>query len=126
MSGIIITANYRDRYSPYKWLIREADKPIETARACKRIEAEGVEFQPSDVEEARQGCTAIACVKAGQVQGFDFEDELKPINVDSSYVNLQFDGGSFRCNGRRVNNCQRLVLQDTGSMMAVLGEDSLK
>ena len=38
-----ISRNYRDRTSPYKWLVRDTDKPIETAIApghCSRLRLE--------------------------------------------------------------------------------------
>lgn len=38
MGQFIVSANYRDRGSPYKWLIRERGKPLSSARACKQVE----------------------------------------------------------------------------------------
>lgn len=33
----IISPNYRNRSSQYKWLIRDESEPLEAAKACKRI-----------------------------------------------------------------------------------------
>lgn len=43
----VISANYRDRTSPNKWLVRKQDEPVEKAKAYKKVLAQDVKFETS-------------------------------------------------------------------------------
>lgn len=75
----VISANYRDRTSPFKWLIREGGKPLDTARACKRVEATDARYTNSVDGEVHWGCRRV--LVAETAQGIDYEDEqpLRPL-----------------------------------------------
>ena len=40
--SFVVSRNYRDLNSDYKWLVRSKDDPPESPRACKRVVATDV------------------------------------------------------------------------------------
>ncbi len=61
--GFIITANYQDRLSPDRWLIRGEAEQVDQARAVRQLLLRDVELGSSrGYPEWRLGCTALARV----------------------------------------------------------------
>lgn len=113
----IVSANYRDRSSANRWLLRKWGQPPEKATAHQAIVASGVVFCPSTAFESGFGCSTVAyCEHAA---GFD-ESQALPEGA----VRLRFVGDSFYVNGdgsRHVEKCAQLILMSDGAMYAILG-----
>lgn len=106
----VVSANYRNRKSPYKWLVRKATDPIEKAYACKSVVASGVEFRPSSQSEEGFGCRRVAHAESVEVSG-----------VES--VEIKFDGRQTFYNestGKAVTKLARMELGEDGSILGVL------
>jgi hypothetical protein len=108
----IVSANYRNRNSAYRWLIRDENEPIESARAFKAVQAKGVRFGASRAEEGF-GCSIVA-----------FCDEAIGREPEVRVTPLRFDGQSFRAveGSRLVEACETLDLAPDGKMVATLAE----
>jgi hypothetical protein len=112
MKQFIISANYRDRNDKSRrWLVREKGAPLFSAIAVKSVEAESVEFAPSDAPEQGFGCRRVA-IASGDVIWEAGEEPPVP---------LRFDGTDFvDSEGEIVEKVKRLTLGADGSMLAVL------
>ncbi|MDB5190118.1 MAG: hypothetical protein JWN49_444 [Parcubacteria group bacterium] len=101
---LIVSANYRDRKSPYPWLVRQETQHPRAARAFKTVIATGVKFAASGHYEEGFGCSIIAL--CDDVQGFDRmpkphrwwnlmpqqeESTAEPPPIDGAAVPLKFD-----------------------------------
>lgn len=120
----IVTPNYNNRGSEYCWLIRDASSPQNAGRACKRVVASNVEFQPTyDGNfplEVGFGCSMVAV--CDQAEGFDFEDEA-PAEVDTNVeglAKLHFDGASFVQQGKVVTKLEGMTLAADRSMFGTV------
>jgi hypothetical protein len=60
MMKYVISANYRDKDSPFKWLVREEGVAPENAVPHKIVRAKGVIFCPSSTYETGFGCSVVA------------------------------------------------------------------
>ncbi|WP_157605487.1 hypothetical protein [Schlesneria paludicola] len=110
----VVSANYRDRSSPYRWLIRKSDEPAENAKAYKRVELEEVTFERSNQNEEGYGCRTVAF--ADKAIGFEPEEV-----AENRAVNLRFDGEEFRDESNLVvKSCTTLKLGKFGDMVAVV------
>lgn len=113
----IVSRNYRDRTSPYKWLFRKEGETPEQAVACKAIDCTNVAFIESSQHEAGFGCRMVArCEKIAPV-------DIEPRPNVYRAVKLKFDGiESFYEAGTasRVTNCDLLTLTGIGNMYAQL------
>lgn len=97
----IITANYRDRKSPYKWLVRRANEPLAAAKACKGVTASGVEFKQSRDGEDGFGCAIVA--EASHATMLEIEPEpstldpnrFEPLATPVTSCTLEFIGYCF-------------------------------
>lgn len=56
----IIAANYLDRTSPLKWLVRREDQTPQEALACLTVKANNVTFELASGPERALGCVSIA------------------------------------------------------------------
>lgn len=65
MSYFIVSANYLDRDSEYRWLVRRPEDPVSKARAFKHVTCNGVMFCPSEEVERGFGCGVIAQAQEG-------------------------------------------------------------
>lgn len=107
----VISANYRDRSSKYRWLIRELGQDPSAALACKSVKAKGVRFADSDKIEEGFGCKIVAI--AEEAEGYDFEP-LEPVGMP-----LRFDGAYFRDpEDKKVESCENLDLSESGAILA--------
>lgn len=115
----IVSANYRDRDSAYRWLVRDEHEPAEKAVAFKAVRASGVRFSLAMKYEVGFGCQVVArCVTA---EGSD-PRRLKPqAHPELKGRRLTFDFDSFYDDdGRRVTGCSYLDLDTDGSMLAFM------
>lgn len=109
----IVSANYRDRKSPYRWLIRQEDQPVESARAFKSVKARGVKIISSNAIEEGFGCRIVA--KCQAADGFDPEPDAPVVKT------LRFDHDAFKDDrGRRVDEMLELDLGEDGSIKATV------
>lgn len=117
----VVTANYRDRKSKLKWLVRDEDQPIHLAVPFNAIMATGVEFKPSNEDEEGFGCTMIALCKT--VEGY--YEPLKNFEP-KQLARLQFNWNSFVMLGefpKEISEVEVLYLNADGHMYAdVAGE----
>lgn len=106
----IVSANYRDRKSAYKWLIRRIDQPLSLAIAYKKVAAKGVRFESSGKEEGF-GCSVVACCDAA------IGEDREPVEIM-----LRFNGSSFvnRETNNIVTSVAELILYETGDMRAMV------
>jgi len=110
MSQFIISANYRDRQSPNKWLVRRQDEPLSKAIEVASLKATGVRFTGSNLSESGFGCSIVGV--ADEVQYTLPQPKLTP---------LRFSGSSFKTEDHeRVDEVKSLILSDDGSALAVL------
>lgn len=86
--AFIVSRNYRNRASAYKWLIRREDQPIKEARACKRVVCEGVRFQESSSMEYGFGCYIVAVCE--NAIGVDYEDSPSPVELELSIDTFRY------------------------------------
>ncbi len=110
MAKKIITANYRNRNSAYKWLIHDEGQSPEEARACKRVTAKNVKFQRSDDYEAGFVCNVVAV--ADEAEGHDFE-----VTHNEQGSALRFNGAYFEDHkGNAIHALEDLTLNDDGTI----------
>jgi hypothetical protein len=108
----VISANYRDRDSKYRWLVRDEEHAPENAVACKGVKASGnIVFKRSDAYEAGWGCSRVAVC----------DGEVEMIGVEPSpSAPLYFDGFDFRrkIDDEAVVELKGLELTADGGMFA--------
>lgn len=108
----LISANYRDRKSPFKYLIRKSGEPESMARPCKRVEARDGYF----------GCAPDLCsceqvLFAKHAVGFEFESEA---TAELQPVKFTRDGFIDRTTGENISGValQTIVLDESGARAA--------
>ncbi len=107
----IVSANYRDRNSRYRWLIRRENEELSKAVAYQSVTATGVKFRDSNKEEEGFGCKMVAFCETAEGE-----------NPEPQKVKLHFNGTSFVRAGTRevVEKCSSLTLGADGSVSAVV------
>lgn len=117
----VISANYRDRASPYKWLIRRSGEEPGAARACTDIDARYVRFEESSYAEYGWGCEVVAIAESAVGRGYaDLQDPVPPAEVAPDFVRLKFNGLVFATPSREVvAACERLRLTSAGDVLAL-------
>lgn len=105
----VISGNYRDRNSKYRWLIRNSDEPIGKARACKRLIAQKVRFSGSQ-EEIGFGCSVVAIAEEAHAEEFE-----------PRHANLSFNGADFIDeDGQKISEVETLELHEDGKISATI------
>lgn len=110
----IVSANYRDRGSPYRWLIRDEGEPLDTAKAFKSVKATGVKFERSSEEEAGFGCSIVARCETA----VGHEPEPKNSTQLTFEINDFVDSG-----GNIVKCCEGLTLDSDGTVLATINSE---
>ncbi|HEY2252488.1 MAG TPA: hypothetical protein VGH74_15550 [Planctomycetaceae bacterium] len=111
MKKWIVSSNYRDRSSPYRWLVRRASESPTAARAFKSVKATDVVFQRSSSYEQGFGCEIIATAEHVDCEG---PEEAAAV------VSLRFELDRFLdSQGRIVEAAAELHLHEDGEMTAV-------
>ncbi len=83
----VITRNYRDPKSPFRWLVRSEDEAASQASAYKAVIAHDIEFGPAPKIERALGCTTVAfCTSA---------EPALPSAPHKGYEQIGWDGHSF-------------------------------
>lgn len=99
----VVSANYLDRSSPNRWLVRRVGEPVEKAVAVRSVKAKGVEFTGSSIEEGF-GCSIVA--------------ECDSISTDPHI--LQFERHGFQDEtGNRIWAVSSIDLSEAGTITAV-------
>lgn len=88
----IISANYRDRSSAYKWLVRRSDQSPQEAKAFKSVRAKGVIFCPSTAYESGFGCSVVAFADEVVTEGPEHTITLKFTGPDGGNNFVDGDG----------------------------------
>jgi hypothetical protein len=109
----IISANYRNRKSEYKWLVRDEMDPVHDAIAYKSVTANGVAFRQAD-QEIGFGCSMVAIAR--EATGTDAE--RAPIKLKT--IGLKFVVASFVSDGQTITEVNTLTLGADGSMIATV------
>lgn len=102
----IVSANYNNRDSDYKWLVRDENEPAQKAVACKAVNATGVSFITSPDYEQGFGCSMVARCETAEM--IDPEPRGEPLKFNGLDFNDEY--------GRRVTECETLTLLPTGKM----------
>jgi|GEM_PF-1287252 len=112
----IVSANFNNRRSPQRWLIRDHNQSPEQAVAVVGVIAYNIAFCPSTTYEAGFGCSTVAfCERA---EGMD-----NPV-VPAGAVRLKFRGFSFYGpDDEEVPACKTLVLMPDGAMYGLLEDE---
>lgn len=110
-ANYIVSANYRDRSSKYKYLVRESGQRPEAAIAVLAIVCIGVRFCPSSDFESGFGCNTIAECQDVEYKASDVEPQVDEFEV-------KFAGRDFtnRDTGDVVDTLDELVLSPSGKM----------
>lgn len=116
----IISANYLDRNSPYRWLVRREDQTPKQAVACKAVKAVNVQFVYTDYNSPE---SALGCVRVAVTSETPVIEGVQPPPAPT--VRLSFSGGSFIVNdgekrGQEITSAKELNLAADGGMHAVL------
>lgn len=112
MTMLIISANYLDRSSEYKYLVREQGKPVSTAKVCKAVSIDG----PSRIEQSSEleegfGCRRVCVADSRHVTMTGVQGEPERIT---------FDGYDFRnSDHKKVDRFDKLELNENGIFAVV-------
>lgn len=120
MSNFVVSANYRNRNSNYKWLVRRIDEPIEKAVACEDVHCIGVKFTGSNAEEKGFGCGVVAVCENVSIGSPETETDLPTAGIpnnhdDDTYNKFTFNGYAI-CRTVLVESVERINLHYDGSM----------
>lgn len=108
MSKYVVSANYLDRDSELKWLVRREDEPVEKAVPHKSVLCRGVKFQMSSAGERGFGCRVVAIAN-------DVELDVESL---PGVERLQFAAFDFRdANGVIVESVEELSLMPDGAVL---------
>ncbi|MFZ2151721.1 MAG: hypothetical protein WAV09_01280 [Minisyncoccia bacterium] len=112
MAKQVVSANYLDRQSPKRWLIRSQGQGIDTVQAFESVEATGVVFTKSSALEEGFACNVVAvCDTAvGSVQPFQKLGQGKRLEFKPWAAIFRNE------NGHEIQSCNCLVLNPDGSM----------
>jgi len=123
----IISANYRDRQSKYKWLVRGESQKPEQAIPVKSVVATGVVFQGSNHYESGFGCSTVARALDVNYHFDGYEDKWGNTydgspKVKEDHQDLGFNGSYFylKDSENMRNTLEELVLLSDGKMKALI------
>lgn len=107
----VVSPNYRDRKSEFKWLIRDQNDHPDKAVAFKNVTAVGVTFGPSNAHELGYGCAIVAyCTTA-----------IGTNHMEDDPNRITFTGFNFvDSKGQQISTAPYLRLDENGKMFAML------
>lgn len=116
----IVSANYRNRDSDMRWLVRDEGAPLDSVVECKSLKANEVVFYQSSAEERGFGCSIVARCKRVEILGDTMQKKGK------RQVTLRFERDHFCAieTAERVGKCTTLNLNPDGSIYATPGKQS--
>ena len=116
MSRKIVSANFNDRESPYRWLIRNVGEHPTEAVAYMSVVLTNAIFCESTAFESGFGCSIVAYCEDAVGSNEDVDAAKK----EACPTILEFNGNSFY-NAEKslmVQECKTLILNTDGSMQA--------
>jgi len=75
----VVTPNYLDRSSPYRWLVREYDADTSTCVAYKRVTMKTASLGRANKDEVGFGCSIVLVAEG--VEGFEKEEKSTKLFV---------------------------------------------
>ena len=113
----IVSANYLDRRSKDKWLVRDSSEKVKKAQAFSSVKAIGVKFTYSYAPEQGFGCSIIALCDSVETENPQMPtgDSVRALKAKSLY--FSFDR-FLDSDGKIVDGCKILFLAPDGSMTA--------
>ena len=116
----IVSANYRNRDSEMRWLVRDEGAPLDSVVECKSLKAKEVVFRQSSAGELGFGCYVVALCKSVEILGDTMQKKGR------RQVTLRFEGDHFCAieTARVVDKCATLNLNPDGSIYATPGKQS--
>lgn len=109
MPKCVVSANYRDRQSELRWLVRREDKPVDSAVAVKSLVARDVQFTKSNEDESGFGCKLVAMATSVEL-----------LAEKDGGEKLTWDGSWFRdAAGKVVKEVAELVLSASGEVRSI-------
>lgn len=114
----VVSANFRNRANPCKWLFRMECDGVDTYRPASRIVAKDVMFERSGQIEKGYGCNIVA--KAQDIQVSEMRYERESLDFKAlGYRRLKFNGmyDFLDDESKEVVKCvKEMVLSPDGSM----------
>jgi hypothetical protein len=107
----VVSANYLNRKSPIKWLVREEDESVDEVQEVEMVVAGGVKFTQSTEVESGFGCGRIAkCVSVVTAPP-------KSLLVGREPNKMTFDGYDFiGMYGEKIEEVEVMILDVDGGM----------
>lgn len=117
MELFVISANYKDRKAPRKWLFRKENEPIIDAVESKCMKATNVVFKNSNRMETGFGCRKVAFCDSLQ-HYTDLPKEMLDVSNLFSIGFTENQGGYFfdKKTGLELTEVPELYLYPDGSM----------
>ncbi len=130
MPKFVVSANYHDRESLLKWLVRRKEDPVSSAVAVPVLELRGVTFERSSHhEEIGYGCKVVATcdevfvLEAGNMELPDWlpraEPGLKTAIHHNDTQHVLYDGGYDIACLVPLAGVDSMSLRSSGNMFAV-------
>lgn len=130
MPKFVVSANYRDRNSSLKWLVRRVDDPVSSAVAVPSLELRGVAFAQSfHPDEIGYGCKVVATcdevfvLEARHIELPDWlpraEPGLRLAAQNSNTEHILYDGGYEIALPVPLAGVDSMSLLSSGRMFAV-------
>lgn len=115
MRGFVVSANYFERNSVFRWLIRRADEHPTEAIGCRRVDLRDVAFCPSSAYEDGFGCKVIAEASDAKPMRHAIAEESR-----ESWRALEFSANRFVLIGTSIgiDGAERLRLLSDGTILA--------
>lgn len=113
----IVSANYLDRNSELKWLVRDKKESADSAKPVRTVIAKNVNFIDSNDFERGFGCGRVALCKS------TVKSDTDNFEVPDTAIQIFFAGYRFVDNkyaGNVVEKCKTLYLRSDGKMFAEL------
>jgi hypothetical protein len=113
----VISANYFDRDSAFRWLVRRAGDSTGKTVAVRSVAAKGVRFAGSDIDERGFGCMVVAMAEECEFLGIeDVADGRRIVFATDRFVDHD--------SGVSVAKCERLRLNSDGKIFVCLEDPS--
>lgn len=115
----IVSANYRNRKSKNRWLMRSAEQKPKEAKALTSVAATEIRFKKSKAEELGFGCYMIAEAQTVEVSKA-VDNDIRVGEVKLLFCLVSQRAWFQTVDGVKVDSCVSLRLTPNGSMYAVL------
>ena len=114
MSGFIVSGNYLERDSRFRWLIRKSEELSDHAVACRAIALTNVSMRPSNEIEYGFGCQVVA---AAELATPAIATLSRPNDATRLFFKETFSSPGFRDgNDVLIHSFDRMWLLSDGSV----------